>query len=119
MERVMAFLIEHYNGNFPLWLSPEHIRIIPVAEAHHAYAQQVFEELKAIGIRVSLDDSNESLGKRIRNAKTDRLPYFAIVGDKEIEAKNVTLESRGGTSEAMTRNALGNHLLTEIETKKI
>lgn len=119
IERVMAFLIEHYNGNFPLWLSPEQIRVIPVSEAHHPYAKQTVEALKAIGIRAALDDSNESLGKRIRNAKTDRLPYFAVVGDKEVDAKNVTLESRKGGSQQFTLSELGNHLLAEIETKKL
>ena len=118
-ERFIGFLIEHFGGNFPLWLSPEQIRILPVAEAHHAYAKKVHEELTAIGIRAKLDDSNESLGKKIRNAKTDRLPYFVVLGDKEVEAKTVTLESRKGTSENMTLEVLGNHLLAEIETKKI
>jgi threonyl-tRNA synthetase len=119
LERFMGVMIEHFGGNFPLWLSPEQIRIIPVAETHAAYAAQIHDELKAIGIRATLDDSNESLGKRIRNAKTDRLPYFAVVGEKEVEAKNVTLESRSGTSVQMTLSALGNHLMTEIETKAL
>lgn len=118
-ERFIGFLIEHFGGNFPLWLSPEQIRIIPVSEIHSEYARQVYEELKAIGIRAVLDDSNESLGKRIRNAKTDRLPYFAVVGDKEVIAKNVTLESRKGESVEMSLSKLGNHLLTEIETKAL
>jgi len=118
-ERFMAFLIEHYGGNFPLWLSPEQIRIIPVAEAHNEYATQVFEELEAVGIRVTIDDSKESMGKKIRNAKRDRLPYFVVIGDKEIEAKNVTLESRDGDSSQMTRSALGNHLKTEIDTRAL
>lgn len=118
-ERFIGFLIEHFGGNFPLWLSPEQIRIIPVSEIHSEYARQVYEELKAIGIRVVLDDSNESLGKRIRNAKTDRLPYFAVVGDKEVTAKNVTLESRKGESVEMSLSRLGNHLLTEIDTKAL
>jgi len=118
-ERFIGFLIEHFGGNFPLWLSPEQIRIIPVSEIHSEYARQVYEELKAIGIRAVLDDSNESLGKRIRNAKTDRLPYFAVVGDKEVTAKNVTLESRKGESVEMSLSRLGNHLLTEIDTKAL
>jgi threonyl-tRNA synthetase len=118
-ERFMAFLIEHYGGNFPLWLSPEHIRIIPVAEVHHEYARRIFDELVAVGLRVTLDNSSESLGKRIRNAKTDRLPYFAVIGDKEVRAKNVTLESREGVSEQMTPNALANDLLTKIQTKEV
>ncbi|EFK97425.1 protein containing Anticodon-binding domain, partial [sediment metagenome] len=73
----------------------------------------------AVGIRVKLDDTNESLGKRIRSAKTDKLPYFAVIGDTEIANKNVTLESRSGTSVQMTLSTLGNHLLAEIETKKL
>ena len=118
-ERFIGFLIEHFGGNFPLWLSPEQIRIIPVSEVHSEYARHVYEELKAVGIRAVLDDSNESLGKRIRNAKTDRLPYFAVVGDKEVTAKNVTLESRKGESVEMSLSKLGNHLLTEIDTKAL
>lgn len=118
-ERFVGFLIEHFGGNFPLWLSPEQIRIIPVSEAHVEYATRVFTELSAVGIRVKLDSSNESMGKKIRNAKTDRLPYFAVVGDAEIAEKNVTLESRSGESQKMTLSSLANHLLTEIDTKKI
>lgn len=119
IERFAAVLIEHLSGNFPLWLSPEQIRIIPVADVHHEYARHVYEELKAIGIRAVLDDSNESLGKRIRGAKTDRLPFFVVVGDAEIENKNVTLEARDGTSVHMSLSTLGNHLLTMIETRAL
>ncbi len=118
-ERFIGFLIEHFGGNFPLWLSPEQVRIIPVSDTHNEYAQQVFDELKAVGVRATLDNSNDSMGKKIRNAKTDRLPYFVVVGDKEIADKTVTLESRDGTSRQMSRSALGNHLLTEIETKAL
>lgn len=118
-ERFIAFLIEHYGGNFPLWLSPVHIAIIPVSEAHNTYAKQIFDELTAVGIRATFDDGNDSMGKKIRNAKKDRLPYFVVIGDKEIEAKGVTIESRNGESKQMSTSALGNHLLTEIETKLI
>jgi threonyl-tRNA synthetase len=118
-ERFIGFLIEHYGGNFPLWLSPEQIRVLPVSEAHHTYAQHVFDGLVDIGIRAKLDDSNESLGKKIRNAKMDRLPYFVVVGDKEVAERIVTLESRNGESTQMSRESLGNHLLAEIDTKKV
>jgi threonyl-tRNA synthetase len=117
-ERFMAFLIEHYGGNFPLWLSPEQVRVIPVAETHHEYAEQVHEALKATGIRSSFDDSNESLGKKIRSAKQAKLPYFVVIGDKEVAAKNVTLENRDGTSEELTLDKLANHLLAEISVRK-
>ena len=119
LERFMGVMIEHFAGNFPLWLSPEQIRIVPVADAHVEYARKVHEELEAIGIRATLDDSNESMGKKIRNAKKERLPYFAVIGDKEVEAKGVTLEHRSGTSAQMTLSELGNHLLTKIETKEV
>jgi threonyl-tRNA synthetase len=118
-ERFIGFLIEHFGGNFPLWLSPEQIRVIPVADAHKAYATQVHAELKAIGIRTTLDATSESMGKRIRSAKQNRLPYFIVVGDAEVEAKNVTLESRNGKSTQIDLEALGNHLLAEIDTKMI
>jgi len=118
-ERFMAFLIEHYGGHFPLWLAPEQIRVVPVAEIHNSYAEGIYKELKAIGIRVSFDDSKDSMGKKIRNAKKDRLPYFIVIGDKEIAAKNITLERRNGESKQMSMSELGNHLLTEIEMKLI
>jgi len=119
IERFMSILIEHTGGNFPLWLSPEQIRVIPVAEAHYAYAQHVYDGLIDIGVRATLDLSNDSLGKRIRSAKTDKLPYFVVIGDKEVEAKNVTLESRTGESVQIELEALGNHLLAEVDTKKM
>ena len=117
IERFSAVLIEHVGGNFPLWLSPIQIAVIPVADAHNVYAKKVFEELQAIGMRATFDDSNESMGKKIRSAKKDRLPYFIVIGDKEVEAKNVTLESRNGDSKQISLNELGNHLLTEIDAK--
>jgi threonyl-tRNA synthetase len=119
IERFAAVLIEHLGGNFPLWLSPEQIRIIPVSDTHNDYATHIHEELMAVGVRAGFDNSNESMGKKIRNAKKDRLPYFVVVGDKEVAEKYVTLESRAGTSEQISLNALGNHLLAEIDTKKM
>jgi len=116
-DRFLGILIEHYGGNFPLWLAPIQVAVIPVAEAHNAYATQVYESLKAIGIRVSFDTSNESMGKKIREAKKSRLPYFIVIGDKEVEAKNVTLESREGVSQEIELSALGNHLLAQIDAK--
>lgn len=119
LERFMGVMIEHFAGDFPLWLAPEQIRVIPVSDAQMEYATQVFTELKAIGLRVTLDDNNDSLGKKIRNAKTNKLPYFVVLGDKEGSAKNVTLETRKGESKQIDLHALGNHLLTEIETKQL
>jgi threonyl-tRNA synthetase len=117
IERFCAVLIEHVGGNFPLWLAPVQIAVIPVTDAHREYAKKVFDELTAIGIRAAYDETNEAMGKKIRTAKKERLPYFVVIGDKEVEAKNVTLESRNGVSTQMELAKLGNHLLTEIEAK--
>ncbi len=119
IERFAAVLFEHLGGNFPLWLAPEQVRIIPVADTHYDYAAKVLEELTAVGIRATLDDGNESMGKKIRAAKTEKLPYFIVVGDKEVADKKVTVESRTGKSEEILLEKAANHFLAEIDTKKM
>jgi threonyl-tRNA synthetase len=94
IERIMAFLIEKYGGAFPLWLSPVQVRVLPVSEKHNSYAQEILSELKAVNIRAEVDDSNETLGKKIRAGKTEKIPYLLVVGDKEVEARTVSVESR-------------------------
>lgn len=94
LERFMALVIEHFAGAFPLWLSPEQIRIIPIAEAHHEFAKAQAETLEKAGLRVSVDDSNESVGKRIRQAKQEKLPYVVVIGDKEQESQTLIVEGR-------------------------
>jgi len=116
LERFMAIMIEHFAGAFPLWLSPVQVAVIPVSDAHNEYAQSVYDALKAAGIRTELDTSNESMGKKIRNAKKEKLPYFVVIGDKEVGGKTITVESRDGESTAMTLSAFTNHLLSEIDT---
>ena len=96
LERFSAVLIEHLGGVFRLWLSPVQIKILPVSEKHADYAKIVYKKLKDSHLRVELDDSNESLGKRIRVAKMEKTPYLLILGDKEVEAKTVTAERRDG-----------------------
>jgi threonyl-tRNA synthetase len=117
IERFSAVLFEHLGGNLPLWLSPVQIAVIPVGEAHNEYATMVYNELKAIGLRAEFDDSSDGMGKKIRNAKKDKLPYFVVIGDKEVANKTVTLESRDGSSKEISRNELGNTLLAEIQNK--
>lgn len=94
LERFMGIVIEHFAGNFPLWLSPVQVKVIPVAEAHFEAAQKVNDQLRAAMIRSEIDTSNDSFGKKIRNAKTAHIPYFIILGEKDIQANKVTLESR-------------------------
>jgi threonyl-tRNA synthetase len=119
IERFSAVLIEHLGGNFPLWLSPIQVAIIPVSDVHNGYATQVFEALKAVGIRVEIETTNESMGKKIRAAKKEKLPYFIVIGDKEMAEKTVTLEKRDSTSHTLSLSAVGNHLLAEIESKAL
>ncbi|MDP6659847.1 MAG: threonine--tRNA ligase [Candidatus Pacebacteria bacterium] len=94
IERVMAFLIEKYAGAFPLWLSPVQAKVLPIGEGHREFAKEVEERLRAEDIRVELDASDETLGKRIRNGKTEKVPYLLVVGDKELDSKTVNVESR-------------------------
>ncbi len=98
IERIVAFLIEHYAGAFPLWLSPVQISILPVSDKHADYAQSVFEQLRNAGIRVEVK-GGDSLGKRIRAVKTEKVPYYIVVGDKEITEQSVTTEDRSGQKE--------------------
>lgn len=118
IERVMAFLIEHFNANFPLWLAPEQVRIIPITDAHHAYAQEVSTQLKDKGLRVELDDSKESMGKKIRAAKTERVPYFLVIGDAEVAAEQVTVEhGTAGKIGVMRVEDFVERATTEIKTR--
>lgn len=107
IERFMSILIEHYAGAFPVWLAPVQATILPIGESHHAYAQTLAEQLRSHDIRVEVDATNESLGKRIRGAKIQKIPYLMVVGDKEIAAETVSLEKRG-------EGALGSKTLPEV-----
>lgn len=118
IERTIAFLIEKYAGNFPLWLSPVQAKILPVSEKHAAYGQEVMEALRAAGVRVELDEANDSLGKKIRNAKEEKVPYVLIVGDKEITDKTVSVESRDhGKLDAMALDAFVERAVSEIKNR--
>lgn len=119
IERLIAFLIEHYAGNFPLWLSPVQVKVIPVRENHNDYATKVFEMLKTAGIRAELDATDENLGKKVRAAKVDKIPYWIVIGDKEIEADKLTLETRDGQKiEGLSSAELLEKLEKEIKEKK-
>lgn len=119
LERFTAVLIEHLGGNFPLWLSPEQVRIIPVNDVHNDYAGEVLTALKAVGFRATSANENESMGKKIRGAKTDRLPYFIVVGDQEMADKTVTLEKRDGTKEVLDLPSLITKLTAERDSKAL
>ncbi len=118
IERIMAFLIEHYGGSFPLWLSPTQVKVIPVRENHGEYAEKVHKMLIEAGIRSELDLADENLGSKVRDAKTNKMPYWIVLGDKEVEAGKVTLESRdNGQLGQMTADELLIKLKEEIINK--
>lgn len=94
-ERTLALLIEKYAGAFPLWMAPEQIRILPIADRHHEYAKSVCEKYSAMGFRVSVDDRSEKIGYKIREAQLAKIPYMLLVGDKEIEDGTVSVRKRG------------------------
>jgi len=119
IERFSAVLIEHLGGNFPLWLAPEQIRVIPVNDVHNEYAAGVQEVLAEAGLRSTLADDNDSMGKKIRAAKTDKLPYFIVVGDQEMADKTVTLEKRDGTKQVIGITELTSLLTKEITDKTL
>ncbi|QSH39422.1 threonine--tRNA ligase [Candidatus Kaiserbacteria bacterium] len=94
IERIMAFLIEHYAGSFPTWLAPEQVRVLAVSDLHIEYAKQVHQELKNAGIRAELDVSKDKLGKKTHKVTQLKVPYTIIIGDSELKDRNITLESR-------------------------
>lgn len=93
-ERFIALLLEHYAGAFPVWLAPVQARVISVSEKANGYADEVVLKLSNVGVRAEADKSNETLGKKIRTGQMQKIPYLLVVGDKEIEAKNVAVRSR-------------------------
>jgi len=117
IERFSAVLIEHLAGNFPLWLAPEQVRIVPVTDAHNEYATEVYSLLKEAKLRVVLDDASESMGKKIRAAKTEKLPYFIVIGDQEVSDRTVTLEKRDGTKEVLDLMNLTTKLTAEVHQR--
>jgi threonyl-tRNA synthetase len=119
IERFLSILIEHLAGVFPLWLAPVQVKIIPVRENHNEYAKGIFELLKENNIRAEFDDGDENLGKKVRDAKNNKIPYWVVLGDKEIEASKVTLESRdSGQLGQLSKEELLKKLLEEIKNKK-
>jgi len=95
LERFFGILIEHYNGNFPLWLAPVQIIILPLAERHHEYALALEKEFKAKGLRSQVDLSREKIGHKIREAELQKIPLMLIVGDKELKNKTISLRIHG------------------------
>jgi threonyl-tRNA synthetase len=120
-ERTLALLIEKYAGAFPLWLAPVQVKILPIADRHHAYAEEIKQKLQNAGIvRVEVDDRAEKIGYKIREAQLEKVPYMLVLGDKDIENNAVSVRSRsdGDLGSADTDEFIAK-LLEEINSKAI
>ena len=96
-ERMIGFLLEHYAGNFPVWLSPDQVRVIPITDAHNDYAVKLVSRMKELGIRTEADLSNDRMNAKIRQAQLFKIPYMLVVGEREMAEDTVSLRKRDGT----------------------
>ena len=117
-ERTLAYLIEEYAGALPTWMAPEQARIMTITERTNDYAWEVKKQLEALGIRVEVDDRNEKIGKKIREAQLEKVPFMLVVGDKEAENGQVAVRTRKGVDEGVMSVAdFGKRIREEIDTK--
>ncbi len=120
LERFFGILIEHYGGAFPTWLAPVQVIILPITDAQRDYAERVQQTLRAQQIRAELDDRNEKIGFKIREAEVQKIPYMVILGDKEVQAENLAVRKRkAGDIGKFTINDFVNHLQQEINDKAL
>ncbi len=120
IERFIGIITENYGGNFPLWLAPEQIRIIPVNEVHMEASRKLLDNLKALGFRATLDDRNEEkLGYKIREAQTKKIPYQLVIGDKEANLETITYRRHGEQAQvSVSYNEFINMITEEVKLKK-
>ena len=120
MERFFGILVEHFAGKFPLWLAPVQVKVLPISEKFHGYAEKITNELKAKGIRAEFDERNEKIGKKIRDAQMERINYMVIVGEKEESDDVISVRSRDGEERsALKLDDFVAELKEEIASKKI
>jgi threonyl-tRNA synthetase len=120
LERFSAVLIEHYGGAFPLWLSPEQIRLVPVADRHLEHARELASLLRALGLRPAVDESGETVGKKVRVAQLAKAPYVLVIGDKEIESGELTVRDRDGVeTKGVPFDDFAAALVDEAATKRL
>ena len=118
-ERFIGILVENYQGAFPIWLSPVQVKILNLTERNQKYAEKICEKIKETGIRVELDDTNETIGKKIRNAEIEKTPYILVVGDKEEKDGFVAVRQRSkGDLGAMNLEKFIEKIQEEISNKK-
>ena len=118
IERFLSILIEHTAGAFPVWMSPVQVAIVPIRENHNEKAQEIFDIITEHNLRVELKNEDDSLGKRINQAKAQKTPYVIVLGDKEVSSGNLTIEKRDGTKEELSLENFISKIEEEIKEKK-
>ncbi len=120
MERFIGVLIEHFGGDFPTWLAPEQIRLLPISDRFTKTTDEVYRKYREAGIRISIDDHSDKLGAKIRRAELDKIPYTAIIGEKEVESGTLSIRSRfSGNEGSQPIDAFLERLQEEIRTRKL
>lgn len=120
IERFFGVLVEHYAGAFPVWLAPVQALVIPIADRHHEYANQLVERISSAGGRAAVDASGETLGNRIRKAQGQKIPYMLVVGDKELEAGTVSVRLRSGEeNRGVPSEEFVSTLVSDVEEKRL
>ncbi len=117
-ERFIGFLIEHYAGAFPLWLSPVQATVLPVGEKHSETAKAALVSLRAAGIRAEISEAVETLGKRIREIKLKKIPFWLVIGDKEMTSNSATFESRSGDKQELSIDKIVSKLEEEVRERR-
>ncbi len=119
MERFMGVLIEHYAGAFPVWLAPVQAIVIPIADRHNEYAEQLRKQLEGSKIRAAVDDGNDRMNAKIRNAQVQKVPYMLVVGDREVESGGASVRLRSGENlRAMSVEDTVARILTDVESRQ-
>jgi threonyl-tRNA synthetase len=122
LERFMAIYIEHTGGDFPFWLSPVHVVILPISAAQHDRAREIEAALKTAGIRAEVDERSETLGFKIRETEINKVPLSLVIGEKEVEAGTVTprlRKSKKKTFEPMSLDVLVNQLVESVQARQM
>ena len=120
MERFCGVLIEHFGGDFPAWLAPEQVRLVPISDRLNDYARALLLRLKAEGFRATLDEHSDKLGAKIRRAELDKVPYTLVIGQKEADANSVSVRSRArGDEGVVTADDYVAKLKAEVATRAL
>jgi threonyl-tRNA synthetase len=120
LDRFMGIVIEHFAGAFPAWLAPVQVKILPISDKQNKYSRKIYDNLAELGIRVELDDRTESVGKKIREAEMQKVPYMLIIGEKEMKAKKISVRGRNQNDlGAMKLEKFADKLVTEILGRKL